>query len=316
MTLFTPAIVTILGVSTVLILTIGMWFPRYARERGLRRRVGSLTGGRQGLALDLGGRRVRSRAGRTGESRGKLDTRIDRSISNAGLDLSAGEILAAAGLLGAAAGAIGAVVIGPLALPFALVGGAAVPFLWLNWRARRLRNTFVRQMPDTVALLASAVRAGHSLTQALEQVSTEAMEPTRGALQQVAREIGLGASQDEALERLAQRFPSQDLDLMVTSIGVQQQVGGSLAVILDEMAETLRERDRINREIEVLTSPQRYSAYVLALLPVFVAASIYLISREYMQALFEGTMRFVAGFAALLALLGFLVMRKMAMIDV
>jgi tight adherence protein B len=314
---FSPTLIAFLGAATVIVFMVGVWYPRLARERMLRRRVGVLTAGRMSLALDTGGRRrPRLRSTRAWESRNRLGARIDRLIEMAGLELTASELLIASGILASVAALLGAVLGGPLVAALGLLVGAALPTAWIVLKRRRRKGTFARQLPDTVALLASAVRAGHSLMQGLEQVAREAAEPTKGALEQVVREIGLGASQDEALDRLAARFPSQDLDLMVTSVGVQHQVGGSLAVILDEMADTLRERDRINREIDVLTSPQRYSAYVLALLPVFVVGAMFLVSRDYMAPLFEGVMRLVAAGAALMALFGFLIMRRMATIDV
>jgi len=314
---FSPTLIAFLGAVTVIVFMVGVWYPRLARERMLRRRVGVLTAGRMSLALDTGGRRrPRLRSTRAWESRNRIGARIDRLIEMAGLELTASELLIASGILATVAALLGAVLGGPLVAALGLLVGAALPTAWIVLKRRRRKGTFARQLPDTVALLASAVRAGHSLMQGLEQVAREAAEPTKSALEQVVREIGLGASQDEALDRLAARFPSQDLDLMVTSVGVQHQVGGSLAVILDEMADTLRERDRINREIDVLTSPQRYSAYVLALFPVFVVGAMFLVSRDYMAPLFEGVMRLVAAGAALMAFFGFLIMRRMATIDV
>jgi tight adherence protein B len=194
--------------------------------------------------------------------------------------------------------------------------GAALPLLWLQRRHAARQRAFVDQLPETVSLLASTVRAGHSLLQGLEQVAKESLEPTRGAFETVVREIGLGASQDEAIERLGQRFSSDDMSLIVASINVHQQTGGSLAHILDDISATLRERVRIEGDIRALTAQQRYSAYVLALLPVAVAAALFLISRDYIQLLFEGTLRIAAALAAVLIVAGFFTMRRMASIDV
>jgi tight adherence protein B len=93
-------------------------------------------------------------------------------------------------------------------------------------------------------------------------------------------------------------------------------VGGSLSEILDDMAATLRERARIEGDIRALTAQQRYSAYILALLPVFVAIALFFISHDYISLLFEGKLRFAAVAAALMVIFGFLTMRKMASIDV
>lgn len=311
-----PDLVSFLGATATFVLLAGLWYPAYTRSRDLRRRAGLLALP-SAVSTDLGGRRQTRVARRPAwEPHGKLLRGLGKRIEMAGLDLTPGEVVIAMAILGAAGGLIGVILGGAIAAVLAGVAGGALPLLWIRMRHGRRQRAFLRQLPDAVALLAGAVRAGHSLMQGLEQVAKEAPEPTRGALEQVVREIGFGAPQDEALERLGQRFWSQDLDLIITSIGVQQQVGGSLGEILDEMSETLRERERINGEIAALTAPQKYSAYVLALLPVFVTITIFLISREYMQGLFEGVMRIAAAGAGLMVLIGFLIMRKIATVNV
>jgi tight adherence protein B len=164
-------------------------------------------------------------------------------------------------------------------------------------RHARRQKAFRSQLGDSASQLAASVRAGHSLLQALEQVAREAPELSASAFTQVVREIGVGAAQDEALERLVKRFPSEDVELIVTATNVQHQVGGSLAKVLDDIAGTLRERVRIEGDISALTAQQRYSAYVLALLPVFVTVALFLISRLHRAAV-PGALRFAALLAA------------------
>ena len=310
-------LVAILGTLAMLVLLIGIWYPTYVRGRALRRRLGLLVGVSGGDAVDLGGRR----RGR-GIRRPTLDARIgflrglEERLERSALDITAGEIVGAMVVLGLSMALIGGVLWG---WPQALVGltfGGSLPLLWINWRHARRQRLFRAQLPDTIALLASTVRAGHSLLQGFEQVARESLEPTRGAIEQVVREIGVGASQNEAIERLAARFRSEDLDLIVASINVQHEVGGSLAQSLDEMSATLRERQRIEGDIRALTAQQRYSAYVLALLPICVTAALYFISRDYISLLLEGMLRFAALAAALMVLFGFLLMRRIASIDV
>jgi tight adherence protein B len=97
---------------------------------------------------------------------------------------------------------------------------------------------------------------------------------------------------------------------------VQQQVGGSLSRVLDEIVTTLRERVRIEGDIKALTAQQRYSAYVLALLPVFVAIGLFAVSGDYAQHLLEGALRFAVAAAGLMVVAGFLIMQKIATVDV
>lgn len=315
----TPMLVGILGASAMLLVVAGLWFPAFVRTRSLRRRLSSaLADGSSAIASDVAGSRRRRgalrRIQRDGGNRwvAALEDRIER----AALDLTAGEVVAAMGLLALAAAFIGWLIGGPVIGLMSGVVGGALPLLWLQRRHGGRQRRFVDQLPDTVSLLASTVRAGHSLLQGLEQVAKESLEPTRAAFETVVREIGLGASQDEAIDRLGERFKSDDMSLIVASINVHQQIGGSLAHILDDISGTLRERVRIEGDIRALTAQQRYSAYVLALLPVAVAGALFLISRDYIQLLFEGTLRYAAAAAGLLIVMGFLTMRKMASIDV
>jgi tight adherence protein B len=312
-------LVAFLGAGAMLVVVAGLWFPAFVRSRSLRRRLsGALADGSRAIASDIAGSRRRRgalrRIRRDGGNRwlAALEDRIER----AALDLTAGEVIAAMGLLALAAVFVGWFIAGPVVGLMAGVVGAALPLLWLQRRHASRQQRFVEQLPDTVSLLASTVRAGHSLLQGLEQVAKESLEPTRAAFETVVREIGLGASQDEAIERLGMRFHSDDMSLIVASLNVHAQIGGSLAHILDDIAGTLRERVRIEGDIRALTAQQRYSAYVLALLPVAVAVALFLISRDYIQLLFEGTLRYAAAFAGVLIVLGFFAMRKMASIDV
>ena len=173
------------------------------------------------------------------------------------------------------------------------------------------------QLLDTISLLAGSVRAGHSLLQALEHVTSEAPEPTRSAIALVVREIGLGASQKDALERLADRLPSEDLELIVSAVNVHHQIGGSLAKVLDAISETIQERVRVAGDIKGLTAQQRYSAYVLSLLPVVAAAGLFLFSPDYVGVLLApGALRLALIAAGAMVVVGFLVMSRLARVDV
>lgn len=315
-----PALlVALMGAGSVAILTLAVWLPAYSRQRAMRRRLASSLGAETLITVDQGGGRRRrgvlrpaSGAARALPGRGFLERRIQRAAA----DLTPAEVFAAMVVLMLGAGAIAWLLWGPLAAAAAAAFGAYAPLLWLSRRAKSWQRKFVEQLPDSIALLSSTVRGGHSLLQGIEQVAKESAEPTKSAFETTVREIGLGASQDEAIERLEQRFPSEDMTLIAASINVHYQIGGSLSRILDDMAATLRERVRIEGDVRALTAQQRYSAYVLALLPVAVAGALFLISPDYIGRLFEGVLRFAAGFAAILIVIGFFTMQKIATIDV
>jgi tight adherence protein B len=315
-----PFLPALLGAAAMAIFAFGLWLPAYLRQRALRQRLAGFVyaGTATGFAIDVGGRRRRAMARRARVRRQPIARYLSRKIAQAQAEVSPGEVLAASAVLGILSFVLtsafsGSVLIG-------LGGGSAaalVPILWLELLHRRVSSRFTAQLLDTVLLLSSSVRGGHSLLQSLEQVATQAHEPTRSAFALVVREIGLGASQEDALERLADRFPSEDIELVVSAINVHQQIGGSLGRVLDAIAQTIRERQRIAGDIRSFTAQQRYSAYVLSALPVAALLVLVLVSPDYVQVMFEpGTLReaLLGAMGAVVA--GFLLMRRLAAIDV
>ena len=129
-------------------------------------------------------------------------------------------------------------------------------------------NKFNKQLPDTITLIANALRAGSSFLQAIELVVRESAPPISTEFGRVIREVNLGLSFDVALENMVRRVRSEDLELMATAISIQHTVGGNLAEILDSIAYTIRERVRIQGEIRTLTAQQRLSGYVVGFLPI------------------------------------------------
>ncbi len=166
-----------------------------------------------------------------------------------------------------------------LALIFAV--GAYFPRFYLRFRQNRRLRAFGQQLPDTITLLANSLRAGSSFLQGIELVTREARPPISEEFERVVREMALGVAMQPALNNLARRVASEDLELMVTAINIQSQVGGNLATVLDSIAFTIRERIRIQGEIQTLTAMQRYSGYVITLLPVGLAGILFLISPTY-----------------------------------
>ena len=139
-------------------------------------------------------------------------------------------------------------------------------------------SRFATQLPDTITLLANSLRAGSSFLQGLELVTREGRPPISEEFERVVREMSLGVALQPALNNLVRRVKSEDLELMVTAINIQSQVGGNLATVLDSIAFTIRERIRIIGEINTLTAMQRYSGYVITLLPVGLGGILFLIS--------------------------------------
>jgi len=186
-------------------------------------------------------------------------------------------------------------------------------------QGKRLQK-FNEQLGDMLNLMVNGLRAGYSTMQAMEAVSKELPSPICDEFRRVVQEMQLGVAMQVALDNLLRRIPSDDLDLVITAINVQREVGGNLAEILDTISYTIRERVRIKGEIRVLTSQVMYSGQFLALMPVFVILILYVLNREYMMEFFN-PVNGICGYATLvlaglLIISGYFVMKKIAAIDI
>lgn len=170
--------------------------------------------------------------------------------------------------------------IGVLVLGFA---GYMAPSFLLGFRRRKRIASFNAQLADSTMMLANSLKAGYSLLQSMDLMSRDAPLPTAIEFRRVVQEVGVGLPLGEALANLLRRVPSAELDIMITAIGIQQEVGGNLAQVLEGIAHTIRERVRIKGEIKVLTSQGRYSGYVITALPILLGLLITLINPEYMS---------------------------------
>jgi tight adherence protein B len=212
----------------------------------------------------------------------------------------------------------------PLIVLLAALIGFILPRNWLNRRKGRRLNAFNRQLPDTITLIANALRAGSSFLQACELVVRETPPPISTEFNRVIREVNLGLSFDVALENMVRRVRSDDLELMATAVTIQYQVGGNLAEILDSIAFTIRERVRIKGEIRTLTAQQRLSGYVIGFLPIAVAGFLFVVVPSFLDPMFQNPPEILglpAGviillLGALAMFLGFMAIRRIVDIEV
>jgi len=212
----------------------------------------------------------------------------------------------------------------PLFLLFGGLMGFMLPRFWLGRRKNGRLGAFNKQLPDTITLIANALRAGSSFLQAIELVVRESRPPVSTEFGRVIREVNLGLPFDQALENMVRRVRSDDLELMATAISIQHQVGGNLAEILDSIAYTIRERVRIKGEIRTLTAQQRLSGYVVAGLPIGLAGFLFVAAPNFMAPMFLNPPE-IAGlpagvvilmFGGFMMFLGFLFIRKIVDIEV
>jgi tight adherence protein B len=163
------------------------------------------------------------------------------------------------------------------------VAGYLIPMRFVRYRQRKRLNTFNRQLPETLSLLANGLKAGFSLPQALDSVSHNTQPPLSEELGRVVREMNIGVSLEQALHNLLRRVPSDDLDLIITAILIHNSVGGNLARVLDSISHTIRQRVQVKAQAQALTAQARASGWVITLLPVVVAGILYLIAPDYFR---------------------------------
>jgi tight adherence protein B len=254
---------------------------------------------------------------RFADARG-FSERLDAQLEAAGVTVRSGEfvvISVVAALIGLT---LGAALLRSLYLGLAVGGVAAfAPTVALRVSLSRRAEKLREQLPDVLTIMAASLRAGHSFMQSLDTVAKEIAPPAAGEFQRVIAEIRLGRSVEDALEALSERVGSDDFRWAVLAVNIQREVGGNLAEILDNVADTLRERAIMRRQIRVLTAEGRLSAWVLALLPFAIALYMFAVNPDYIGLLFTTTVGLVMLItAAALLVAGVLWMRKIVDIDV
>jgi tight adherence protein B len=208
-------------------------------------------------------------------------------------------------------------------IPSIVIGGVVgffLPRLYVKRQQAVRLMKFNDQLGDMLNLMVNGLRAGYSTMQAMEAVSKELPPPICDEFRRVVREMQLGIPMEHSLENLVRRIPSEDLDLTITAMNVQREVGGNLAEILDTISYTIRERVRIKGEIRVMTSQVVYSSRFLSAMPVLIAFVLWFLNRPYMMLFFKPDTRLIGIpvliFGGLMILGGYFVMKKIADIDV
>ena len=178
-------------------------------------------------------------------------------------------------------GALGVLVAGPLGLVLALLAPIAAR-VSVNVLTSRRQRTFADQLDDTLQLMASSLRAGHSLLQALASVAHEADEPTSEEFARIINQTRVGRELGPSFEESARRMNSDDFAWVTQAIAINREVGGNLAEVLDGVGHTIRERNQIRRQVKALSAEGKLSAIVLMLLPFGIAGFLMLSNPGYM----------------------------------
>lgn len=198
-----------------------------------------------------------------------------------------------------------------VAVALFLIAGSA-PLFYLRIRKKMRLQKFTEQFPEALDMIARSLRAGHAFSTAVQLVGNEMSQPLAGLFKTVYEEQTLGLPLRDALSQMLERMPSMDLRLFVTAVNVHTEVGGNLADTLERLAQTIRERIRIRRQVRVYTAQGRLSGYILAALPIFMATFLYFFIPDYLLELVaEKTGWYIIGIAVAGEILGFLVIRKL-----
>jgi tight adherence protein B len=234
--------------------------------------------------------------------KGNLEARLVRRLGGAGLSVTPAEwalIHAGATVL---AGFVAFVLGGPTLMLVGLAAGAALPAVFLRHRhARRLR-AFGAQLPETLGLIAGGLSAGLSLPQSVDTVVSEGHEPMAGELRRALVEQRLGVDIEDALDDVAARMCSEDFAWVVMAVRIQHEVGGNLAEILHTVADTLREREYLRRQVHSLSAEGRLSAWILSFIPVVMFGYMMLSNRSYVSMLYTETTGLMMSAVALVLL--------------
>jgi tight adherence protein B len=319
------------GVTLVVAVALGVGFRSSGADARFRRRLSLYTlSGRAAREAQQQAPVERSLLGNSAVTRSALGV-ADRVAGRRGLDgVIAGRLEAASlpirtaewmvihvGIALATAVLLLVLTLGkPLAALMGLIAGMAGPWMFLIIREGRREAAFLARLPDTLHLLAGSLKAGHSLPQAIDSVVHEAEAPISTEFQRALVESRLGMPIEDALEGIAERMESQDFSWVVMAIRIQREVGGNLAELLLTVSDTLRERERLRRQVRVLSAEGRLSGIILSALPVVFAIFLVLANPHYLAPLLTPVGLILILAAVLLLLAGVFWMSRVVKVDV
>jgi tight adherence protein B len=293
--LFSSVAALLIGLAVFVVL-----LPRL-RRGGLRRRVGEFTASivvespvvegttnsRSLLALE----RLLERTSWWGDFKSNVEiARIDHSA----VELVASCALSTLAVAVVAGFAFGTAVISLLVLVF----GPLLLVSLVRRRLRKQRTQFAEQLPSHLQEIASTMRAGHSLVAGIGSMAESATEPSHSEWARVIADEQLGMPLDEAMRPLAKRMDSEDVEQVALVAALHTRTGGNMAEVLERVADSVRERAELRRELQALTAQARLSRYIVTSLPVVVAGAIALINPHYLRPLFHTTVGVVLVFIA------------------
>jgi len=257
-------------------------------------------------------------AGRQLAEVGGFNDAIERRLEQAGMPVRVGEFVATSVLAGLGAGLLIELLLQNLVFAFIFaIAGGAIPWIYQGIKLNKRVNNLHSQLPDVMMILASSMRAGHSFLGALDTVAKEIGDPTAHEFSRLVAEIRLGRPVEEAMNALGERVGTAEFKWAVMAVNVQREVGGNLAEILDTVAETVRERDTVRRQVKVLSAEGRLSVKILVALPFLMTLYVAKVNPGYIRLLWTTRPGLImVGLASALMVIGIFWSRKVVKIDV
>lgn len=249
---------------------------------------------------------------------GTLAKKVELQLMRAEIPMRGEEFLVIIFLTMVLAGFMGFVLfggIGPAVVLFTLVGG--LTYLYISTRKQKRFQKLNSQIGDALTVMSNSLRAGYSFQQAMDLAAKEMTGPLSVEFRRTVRDINLGTPIEEALMNFNDRVSSDDLELVITAVLIQRQIGGNLAEIFDNISFTIRERIRIKGEIKTLTAQGRMSGLIIGLMPPALFCILMLINPAYMSTLITNPIGLVIlASGAVSEFIGILFIKKIISIDV
>jgi tight adherence protein B len=194
--------------------------------------------------------------------------------------------------------------------------GYFLPRLYVKQKEVSRVKAFEGQLVDALVMMSNALKSGSSFLQAIDLVAHEQPAPICEEFARVVAEANVGASVENSLLDISVRVRSYDLYLVVTAMLVQREVGGNLSEVLENIAHTIRERQRILNQVRVETAETRLSGYIIGVLPVFMLVVLMMINRNYASTLTTGTGQFFLIIGGIMEVIGFYIIHRIVSIEV
>lgn len=248
-----------------------------------------------------------------------LEEKLQSELKKANILMKSKELLVLILISGILGGVLGILIAGGSVNRGIWVGLITwlIPLNWIKIKKRKRKEKLETQLPDMISMTANSLKAGYSLMQSLELLSREMAAPLSEELQRMLQEMRLGVTTEQALINFNERIESKDLDLIITAMLIQRQVGGNLAEILDTIGETIRERIRIEGELKALTAQGRMSMIIFMILPIALGAFLFMSNPEYMMVLFTDPLGWVMlGLALVGQAIGVILIKRIIKIEV